>query len=236
MDLLKSKLSEISGGKILDVATYKGSFIKDLLEAFKDYDEAIGIDISDKQFAEARKNFANYKVSFQKMDSVNLLFDNETFNATAMAHGLHHLADIRASLSEMKRTLKPGGIFVIYESFSDNQSEKQLSDVYRHHFNIKIDRIKGKLHYPTLKRQEIIDYIEELGLNSYETYDYHCDRCNPEEEDKLNERIKDIDESLDEIKNHPQYKQLKLEAEQLKRRFRVVGYDCATNLIIIGVK
>jgi len=212
MDFLKSKLNGFSGGNILDVATYGGGFIKDLIEAFKDYESVIGIDISDKEFEQAREKFKDKRIEFKIMDSAKLAFDNETFDAVAMSNGLHH------------------------EVFSGNQTEKQLSDVYRHNFAIKIDRLKGEIHNFTLKRREIIDYIEELGLSRYESYDYHCTECNPEAEDKLTERIKEIDDDLAEINDYPEYEELKREAEQLKKRFRTIGYECATNLIVIGTK
>ena len=236
MDFLKSKLNSYSGGKILDVATYGGGFIKDLIEAFKDYDSIIGIDISDKDFRQAREKYKDKRVEFKVMDSAKLAFDNETFDTVAMSNGLHHMTDIKTTLSEMKRVLKTAGIFIIYEVFSGNQTEKQLSDVYRHNFAIKIDRLKGEIHNFTLKRREIIDYIEELGLSRYESYDYHCTECNPEAEDKLTERIKEIDDDLAEINDYPEYEELKREAEQLKQRFKTIGYECATNLVVIGTK
>jgi len=236
MDFLKSKLNSFSGGKILDVATFGGSFIGDMIEAFKDYDSAIGIDIEDKEFEKAREKFKDKRVEFRVMDGGALAFDNNTFDTVAMSNGLHHMKDIKSTLAEMNRVLKPGGIFIIYEVYSGNQTEKQLSDVYRHNFGIKIDRLKGKIHNFTLKRQEIIDYIEALGLNRYEDYDYYCTECNPESEDKLSERIKEMDDDLAKIKDYPEYEELKREAEQLKQRFRTIGYECATNLLVIGTK
>lgn len=236
MDFLKSILSGYSGGKILDVATCGGGFIKDLIGAFKDYDSIIGIDISNKEFEQAREKFKDKKAEFILMDSCQLSFDNETFDTVAISNGLHHMSDIKTTLSEMKRVLKPGGLFIIYEVFSGNQTEKQLSDVYNHNFKIKIDRLKGEIHNFTLEKQEIIDYIEALSLSRYDAYDYHCTECNPEAEEKLNERIKGMDKLLAEVKDHPEYEELKREAEQLKLRFRTVGYECATNLILIGTK
>ena len=236
MDYLKSRLSNSSGGKILDVATRRGGFVEDLIGAFKDYNSIIGIDISDEEFAKARDKYKDARVEFMVMDARKLTFAGNTFDTVAMANGLHHMEDITAALSEMKRVLKPGGVFIIYEVFSGHQNEKQLSDILRHHFAIKIDRLKGEMHNFTLPRQEIIDYIDALKLSRYEAHDYHCTKCDPESEDKMAMHIKDIDDSLAEIKGYPEYDELKLEAEKLKQRFRTVGYECATNLIIIGNK
>ncbi|MCP4581920.1 MAG: class I SAM-dependent methyltransferase [candidate division Zixibacteria bacterium] len=236
MDILKSKLKELSGGKILDVATQGGSFVDDMKSAFKDYDKAIGIDISDKKFDEGRQKFAGEPVEFIVMDGCNLTFDDESFDTVSISNGMHHMPDIGKAFAEMYRVLKPGGLFIIYEVCSGDLTEKQKSDELRHHFKVKVDRAKGESHNYTLEKQEILNYADNLGLASYEHFDFHCTECDPEEQDKIAEREKDIDDMLDSIKDYPEYEVLKIEAKQIKQRFRDIGYECATNLIVIGRK
>ena len=236
MNYLTPKLNEISGGNILDVATYSGSFIDDLIDAFKDYESAIGIDISDKAFEKAREKFKDKRVEFMVMDSHELTFPDRSFDTVAMANGLHHMADIDATLGEMMRVLKSGGNFIIYEIFGGIQNEKQMSDIHRHHFLIKLDKLKGIEHNYHLHRNKIIEHIDNLDLSNYESFDYKCTKCDPETEEKLAEHAKDIDKALEEFVNHPEYDNLKQEAEQIKQRFYTVGYECATNLVVIGKK
>ena len=69
-----------------------------------------------------------------------------------------------------------------------------------------------------------------------ESFDHYCQKCELKEPEKIKEREQEIDESLESIKNYPEYEELKVEAEQLKRRFHEVGYDCANNLLVIGRK
>ena len=45
---LETRLKEIAGGKVLDVATGTGQFIQLLMQALKDYDEFLGIDVHDR--------------------------------------------------------------------------------------------------------------------------------------------------------------------------------------------
>lgn len=236
MDYLKSRLGSYSGGKILDVATRGGGFIEVLIGAFKDYDSIVGIDISDEEFAAASDKFKDARVEFMVMDAGQLTFADNTFDTVAMKNGLHHLPDIRVALAEMKRVLKPGSLFIIYEILSSHQNEKQLSDILNHNFALKIDRLKGETHNYTLERQAIIDHIDALKLSRYDSHDYHCTECDPESDEKMAERIKQLDDSLDEIRGFPEYEELKREGEQLKQRFKTVGYECAPNLIIIGTK
>jgi len=234
--MLEKKLGKLSGGKILDVATGSGGFIRKLIDAFKNYDEVIGIDVSDKQFEEGQNDFEKDRVSFRKTDGAKLPYDDDTFDTVAICAGLHHLPEIKSVLLEMKRVLKPGGRFIVREMFCDNQSEKQLSDVYLHHWAAKISRIEGKSHNPTLKRQQIIDLIDGLGLQEYETGEFICHECDPEKDGKMERELADIDKELAKVEGHPQYDSLKEEGERIRQRILKNGYACATNLDIIGIK
>jgi ubiquinone/menaquinone biosynthesis C-methylase UbiE len=235
--LIERKLAKLSGGRILDVATGDGGFIGKLIDAFADYDEAIGVDITDKNFEEAEKKFEKDRVSFMKADAADLhLFNDDSFDTVSIAAGLHHLPDIQAVIREMKRVLKPGGILIIREMFCDNLKEKQLSDVYLHHWSAKIDRLLGISHNSTLKKQEIIDIVENLGLTAYEAGEYNCRDCDPEKDGKMERELKDIDKDVAKVKGLPQYEELKTEGEQIRQRILINGYACATMLDVIGIK
>ncbi|UCC79168.1 MAG: methyltransferase domain-containing protein [Candidatus Zixiibacteriota bacterium] len=236
MQLLDQKLGAVSGGKILDVATQDGEFIRKLLNAFKNYDEAIGIDISEKQFTKAKENFKDDRVSFRMMDGGNLLFADEAFDTVSICCGLHHLPDVSAVLDEMKRVLKSGGRFIVREQFCDNQTEKQMSDVLLHHWGAKIGRMIGKTHNSTFKKHEIIDMVKRLNLSDFETKEYICRECDPEKDGKMADELADIDKELSKIEKYPGYDELKKEGEQLKHRIMTTGFACATFLDIIGSK
>ena len=192
--------------------------------------------LTDKKFEEGRKKFADDPVEFIKMDGTDLKFDSESFDTVAISNGMHHMPDIGKAFAEMYRVLKPDGLFIIYEVCSGNLTEKQQSDELRHHFKVKVDRIKGESHNYTLKKQEILNYVDNLGLADYEPFDYHCTECNPEEPEKIAEHEKDIDDLLDSVKGYPQYEDMKVEARQIKQRFKDIGYECAPNLLVIGRK
>jgi ubiquinone/menaquinone biosynthesis C-methylase UbiE len=228
MQFLDQKLGTRSGGIILDVATQDGEFIRKLIDAFKNYDEAIGIDISGEKFPEAEEDFKSDRVSFKVMDGGHLQFADEA--------GLHHLTDINVVLDEMKRVLKPGGFFIIREQFCDNQTEKQMSDVLLHHWGAKIGRMIGKSHNSTFKKHEIIKLVKKLNLSDLEAQEFICRECDPEKDGKMDDELASIDEELSKIENHPGYDELKEEGEQLRQRIMKTGFACATHLDIIGRK
>jgi len=237
MNLIEKKLAKLSGGKILDVATGDGGFIRKLIEAFEDYKEVIGIDITDKDFEKAGKNFEKDRVNFATMDAANLLSINDnSFDTVSICAGFHHLPDIQAVVDEMKRVLRPGGLFIVREMFCDNQSEKQLSHVDLHHWVAKIDRLQGISHNPTLTKQGIIDIIDGLGLKAYETGEYVCRDCDPEKDGKMQRELEEIDKDLAKAEGYPEYEELKVEGEQIRQRILKNGYACATMLDVIGIK
>ncbi len=236
MNLLNKKLGSLSGGRILDVATGDGSFIRKLIDAFDDYDNAVGIDIDDKHFNEAHKDFEEDRVTFAIMDGVHLSFDDDSFDTVAMRAGLHHLPDIKSVLCEMKRVLKPGGFFIIREMTCDYQNKKQLSDVQMHHWSARINRIEGISHNSTLSRQEIIDLVDGLGLGEYETGKYTCNDCDPEKDGKMERELADIDKELAKVEGHPDYDKLQKEGDQIRQYILKHGFACASSMDIVGNK
>jgi hypothetical protein len=87
-----------------------------------------------------------------------------------------------------------------------------------------------------MKRQEIIDLIDGLGLREYETGDFVCHECDPEKDGKMKRELADIDKELAKVEGHAQYASLKEEGEQIRQRILKNGFACATNLDVIGIK
>lgn len=233
---LKEKLAGHSGGKILDVATECGCFIDKLKDAFQDIDEVIGIDISDRDFDKARERLKDDPVNFMIMSGAKLEFADESFDTVAMAFGIHHLDDISSVLSEMMRVLKPGGNFVLRENYRDVTDEKQMTDLLQHDWYARIDRLRGRPHFPSLTKQEIMEYVNGLGLRRYETDKYLCDDCRRSKGETIEKEIIEMDEHLAKVKGNPQYVELETERDTIVKRIRTVGICCQAGLDIIGIK
>jgi len=236
MNPFKGKLKEIAGGKILDVGTSGGDFIGILMDEFKDYDEAIGIDIDEEHFEEARKEFEGKPVRFMKMDAAALSFADESFDTVAMHAAVHHLADPPAVLQECIRVLKPGGHFIISEEIRDNVNEKEMLNINVHGLMGKIDCLVSTPQNPTFRKQMVIDLLNPLGLAKTEMYEFKCHDCDPAEPEKLARLFKELDKELDKVKNLPEHDELKDEADRIRRDIDAVGYDCPPYLVVIGNK
>ena len=112
---IRSRLSSISGGKVLDVATGSGDFIDTLMKVLKNYDCFVGVDISKKDLESAKKRFRDQPVKLMEMNAESLEFDDNSFDTVCMAYSLHHLERIDKVLTEFRRVLKPGGNLIIQE-------------------------------------------------------------------------------------------------------------------------
>jgi ubiquinone/menaquinone biosynthesis C-methylase UbiE len=165
------RLRELSGGRVLDVATGDGDFIRTLEQALMDFDSFTGIDVSEEQIERARKNEAK-GVSFIAMNAEDLEFPDNSFDTVCIASSLHHLEDVERVLSEMRRDLRPGGRLIVQEMFSDgDQTEAQLSDILSHNMDADIDQALGATHRRTFTRGEILGLIEGSGFKNMEVFE-----------------------------------------------------------------
>ncbi|MBM6992099.1 MAG: bifunctional demethylmenaquinone methyltransferase/2-methoxy-6-polyprenyl-1,4-benzoquinol methylase UbiE [Prevotella sp.] len=123
---------------MLDVATGTGDFA--ILEArMLKPRKIIGADISEGMMAIGREKVAalhlDDTIEFKKEDSLDMSFDDETFDAVTAAFGIRNFQDLDKGLKEMCRVLKPGGHLSIVELTTPvSFPMKQLFRIYSHTF------------------------------------------------------------------------------------------------------
>lgn len=118
--------------KIIDVAAGTGDLA---IEAAKlDPDKITAIDISNKMLEIGRRKIAAENLScvidFIKCDSMNICFEDNTFDIAMAAFGVRNFKDPVKGLIEMKRVLRCGGFVMILE-FS-----KPEGFIFKHLYNI----------------------------------------------------------------------------------------------------
>jgi len=247
---IRNRLQEITGGKVLDVATGSGNLIEALMKMLKDYDCFIGIEISEKELESARKKFEGQRTEFVEMDAEHLKFEDNSFDTVCISYSLHHLNNAGTVLAEMKRVLKPDGYFLIQESFSDGeQDEAQKTHILQHHWNAEIDSLLGTIHHRTYSRQKIKEVIDSLRLSKLETFESTipitclvCDKrfdCRGKGEVTFDQFVKDVDEKLRGLGEQVDLEirdRLKREGEKLKERMKEFGMANPSSLFFIGRK
>ncbi len=245
---VRKKLGTITGGNVLDVGTDNGDFINVLMKSLKGYNSFTGIDISEEDIKKAKERFQDAPVNLVVMNAESMTFRDNQFDTVCISYTIHHLENINKVLAEMYRVLKPGGYFILQEMFSDGeQTEAQIVDMDIHHLNVKIDTLLGIPHFASLTRQQLRNFITKIGLNDIEVYEsswstkcLFCDDANkcqyPMRTENIEFLIKQIDDDLDRIREHPSYSELLEEAELIKERVKTYGSSAASLMYIFGKK
>jgi len=228
--------SPISGGRILDVATGRGSFIHIMLESLKDYDEIIAIDSNDEFGVNFRETFTGKPITYQQMDASALNFADSSFDTVCISNSLHHMADPTRVLAEMQRVLKPSGTFIISEMMQDNLSEAQISHMLMHHWGASINRAEGIFHKETFLRQELMDFAKNTALNNWKFYDVAYLDDDPKDLETIEEIDGIIDLYTRKTEKLSDQEMLQKRGQAIREHVHEVGFHGATALVAIGIK
>jgi ubiquinone/menaquinone biosynthesis C-methylase UbiE len=196
MSIFKQALAAIAGGTVLDVATGRGGFIGTLKRCLQSYTEIVGIDVSERFLKDAQNSYGEESIRFIRMDAERLSFRDESFGTVSAAKSLHHWTSVPQVLCEMKRVLKPGGHLVVSDMHRDVQTEAQRTDMYIHHLGAEVHTFRGFTHNKTFTRQEIVDFVGNLGLSNIVSYDWTNTDSDPMDAEALREKEELIDRIL----------------------------------------
>ena len=114
-ELLPEKQSQI----ILDLATGTGDVLLSLVKYSKNIRYGIGLDMSAKMLAEARRKLPGSAISenlsLLRADATNIPCCDNSFDVVTIAFGIRNVTDVKKSLSEMHRVLNDSGKVLILE-------------------------------------------------------------------------------------------------------------------------
>ncbi|WP_185971064.1 class I SAM-dependent methyltransferase [Alkalicoccobacillus porphyridii] len=236
LNILRDELFKLSAGRLLDIGTGAGKFIPTLKHIFKDYQEIVGIDSDEDSLEQAQKQFSSQNIQFLKMNAERLAFDDDSFDSVCISNSLHHLMRPEAALNEMKRVLKPGGLFLINEMFSDQQTEEQVTHMLYHHLEADIDAELGTPHKHTYKKQEILDMVHGLEINIKKQFEYIEPKTDFKNQSELDRVASACDSHIERAKNLKNFNVFKKRGEEIKQRLYQVGILRATQLVVVGLK
>ena len=134
-EVLIDFLSPRKDTHILDVAGGTGDVARRFLKRIKGNGFATVSDPNEYMIEEGKKNlkFKN-KIEWVVAPAENLPFADDTFDAYLVSFGVRNFSDIKRSLSEAYRVLKPGGKFFCLE-FSKVEN-KTISSIYNMYSSI----------------------------------------------------------------------------------------------------
>lgn len=122
-------------GKVLDVGCGAGAFTGSLKQRGPEL-EVYGVDISKKAIKLAKKDFPD--INFSVASAYQLPFPDNFLDGAVVKCVLEHLEDPAKALAELKRVLKPGGLFYSITPLEGDRfvlsSSQRLSWKYQGHF------------------------------------------------------------------------------------------------------
>ncbi len=233
---IEKALSTVAGGRVLDVATQEGRFVQILIDNLQSCTQVVGIDITEQAIKTAHDRLGTANAHFLVADAEHLVFAASSFDTVSVSASFHHFANIPRVLTEIQRVLRPGGNFILAEMFHDAQTEAELTSVYLHQWAARVDMAVGRLHYPTLARQELIDYVASLGLSQVELLEYTDRDSDPMDVAVMEQLDVVIGKIIPRAETADPSGELKRQGEALRQRLQQVGACREPFLVILGKK
>ncbi|MDH4379511.1 MAG: bifunctional demethylmenaquinone methyltransferase/2-methoxy-6-polyprenyl-1,4-benzoquinol methylase UbiE [Vampirovibrionales bacterium] len=107
-----------AGQTVLDVCTGTGDLLAYLAPAVGPSGKLIGVDVSADMLAVAQKRFGTV-ATLHHASALALPLASASVDAAMVSFGLRNVDDVPQAISEMARTLKPGGIMVSLDTTPD---------------------------------------------------------------------------------------------------------------------
>ncbi|NFE95138.1 MerR family transcriptional regulator [Clostridium botulinum] len=109
------KMNLIKCSKILELGCGVGKLWIKNQDFIDENSEIILSDFSPNMLKCAKNNLENldYKFKYKKINAEDIPYDDESFDVVIAEHMLYFVTDIEKALSEIKRVLKPNGIFYV---------------------------------------------------------------------------------------------------------------------------
>ena len=234
MEQLKTFFSGEAIGKVLDIGTGSGDFIRLIQPVFGENTRITGIDPSDEALTEAHRLNTSPNIEFLKMEGEKLGFADGSFDVVCLSNAMHHLADPARTFSEMKRVVKSGGYLLIAEIVSDKLNEAQENQKMFHHFKSFVDQKFGITHRETWTESEVIDILASNEIYPDLTFPYNRMQKPVTDREQLNGWIQKFENHLNQLKGFPEYNEKAQLFESFKERLSVHGFQVARQVVVVG--
>jgi ubiquinone/menaquinone biosynthesis C-methylase UbiE len=165
---LAEKANIYPGQKVLDVGCGIGGPCRMLADEFGA--EVVGVDLTKEYIRTARALSElvglNEKTTFLEANATSLPFEDESFDLVWTQHAQMNIKDKTGFYQEIKRVLRPGGLFVYYDVFTTSGQNIHFpvpwAEQPQDSFLIRHEELGA--HFPT--KQYRINYMEDHTPNA----------------------------------------------------------------------
>lgn len=189
LDLLINKVVINAGSTILDLGTGTGYISFPLAEKYSN-STVIGLDIVAETLKRNRKK-ANEKelnnLSFISYDGINFPFEESCMDMIITRYALHHFPDIKYSLREMFRILKPNGRLIISDPTPNSNDHSRFIDRFM--------QMKPDGHIKFYHLDEYKDMLKHIGFH-FVSNEMTAIRFPRKEASKYSEIIEETDKEV----------------------------------------
>lgn len=148
------------GDAVLDCATGTGDLAFLFAQLVREHGEVVGCDYNEAMLERARdkqrRRSLPTDIEWSEQDVQNLGFGNDRFDVAAAAFGLRNVDNPARALSEMCRTVKPGGRVVVLEF---GQPKGPVAPIYNFYSESILPTVGGWL----TGEREAYEYLHETA-------------------------------------------------------------------------
>ena len=228
----RAVLGHVSGGRVLDVATGDGQFIRFLIDGLRDHAEVIGIDSDPIEGTLFVERFGDHPgITFELMDVLDMRFPDASFDTVAIAHSLCRFHDPRSVLARLTRLLRSGGHLVVAGAYRDHQDAPAAMYVELHDWWAAVDDASGKVHREDPRRDELVALTAAIGLSDLRWFDVGDPDQDPMDPVVITNIDATIDRAIRAVDGRPA---LQGHGEMLRARMHRVGFRMPTSLVAVG--
>jgi SAM-dependent methyltransferase len=121
-----------------------------------------GVDVSERMMEELRRKLGpgQHRLRLVRGDATALPFEDASFDAALTVHVLHLVSDWRGALSEIRRVVRPGGLYLFCEQSWDESSPRL---VFRRRWNEIVSRHGVDPDSPGARKSEVLPALREDG-------------------------------------------------------------------------
>lgn len=231
MEQLKNYFQNKKIQTALDVGTGTGDFLE-VLKHIIPGSGITGVDPNKESLQIAKEKFPEF--DFFEMGAEKLDFSDNQFDVVSISMALHHLPDVQKAFTEMLRVIKPEGWIIVNELFSDNLNEAQEVHKLYHHFRSTTDRLLGINHNETFKKNEIVNFIKNAGIDIQLQFEINHERNLITGIKDVEARVEKMKTALEKIKGYPEYELLNPIIEEFRRKATEYGFQPATRVVVVG--